>query len=155
MRVLVTTALLGCALMAGPALAQSTINNGPGDTYRGKPGPSPLEQSTVGLKSAAIAQPPEVAAPSPSDGHNASASQTLNPTMANGAPPVPVQAQTGERTPTSTVETSIPKGWTGSPQAWTEHTAACAKRYKSYDAATDLFVPSRGKTAKCTIAMPK
>lgn len=155
MRALVTTVLLSAALLSGPALAQSsTVNNAPGDTYRGKPGQGALDQSTVGLKSAAVAQPPEQTA-QPSDGHNASASQTLNPTMANGAPPPPVQAQTGERTPTSTTETSIPAGWTGSPQQWTQHTAACAKRYRSYDAATDMFMPSRGKTSRCSVMVPK
>jgi hypothetical protein len=124
-----TTALI---LAAAPAFAQ----------------PGVTDQTTVGAKPAATAQPPEIVP----DGHSSSASQTLNPTMANGAPPVPAQAQTGEAKPASANVTS-PANWTGTPDAWNAHTAACARRYKGYDAATDRYPGWRGRMVKCAVGV--
>ncbi|RZJ79242.1 MAG: hypothetical protein EON88_33240, partial [Brevundimonas sp.] len=68
----------------------------------------------------------------------------------------PPNASTGAATNANAnaAETTIPAAWKGSPQQWSAHVTACSKAYKSYDAATDMYM-SGGKSMMCKMSMPK
>jgi hypothetical protein len=98
---------------------------------------------------------------------SSSASETLNPSLANGAPPIPAQtpsdqsaasakaATTGDRANANASLPVVPSDWGGDAKAWAAHTKACSAKYKGYDAATDQYPMRGGAMTKCTLAMGK
>jgi hypothetical protein len=93
-----------------------------------------------------------------------SASETLGPSLATGAPPIPAQtaadqkaagAPTGQRANTSASLPVLPSDWGGDAKSWATHVKACNAKYKGYDSGTDQYPAKTGGMTKCTLAMPK
>jgi hypothetical protein len=94
-----------------------------------------------------------------------SASETLNPSLANGAPPIPAQtpadqkaataATTGERANASASLPVLPPDWGGDAKSWAAHVKACKAKYKGYDPGTDQYPVKGVGLSKCTLAMGK
>jgi hypothetical protein len=92
-----------------------------------------------------------------------SASETLGPSLATGAPPIPAGAPndlghtavTGDRANASASLPVLPSNWGGDAKSWATHVKACKAKYRNYDGGTDQYTPKGGGLTKCTLAMPK
>jgi hypothetical protein len=93
-----------------------------------------------------------------------SASETLGPSSATGAPPIPAQsaadqrvaaAPTGDRANANASLPVLPSDWGGDAKSWATHVKACKAKYKGYDSGTDQYPMKGAGMSKCTLAMPK
>jgi hypothetical protein len=93
-----------------------------------------------------------------------SASETLGPSSATGAPPIPAQtaaeqtaadAPTGDRANASATLPVLPSDWGGDAKSWAAHVKACKAKYKGYNPGTDQYPVKGAGLNKCALAMPK
>lgn len=94
------------------------------------------------------APPPSPNRPQTSPGHG-------------GSGPRPYQAEAGGMHGGEMSYGRWDNGWGARPSAppahftrhndWYRHVRACQQRYKSYNPRTDMFVPRRGHSARCTL----
>ncbi len=93
-----------------------------------------------------------------------SASETLGPSSATGAPPIPAQtpaeqraadAPTGNRTNANATLPVLPSDWGGDAKSWAAHVKACKAKYRGYNPGTDQYPAKDGTLSKCALAMPK
>jgi hypothetical protein len=68
--------------------------------------------------------------------------------LAQERPPV---ATTGDYARTSA--TMPASYWNGSADAWNAHADACSARYRTYNAATDMYFSRPGVARRCTLAL--
>jgi hypothetical protein len=146
---LAALALPAAAQVAGgqpqtaPATApQGTDRTPPADTENRAPAPGPASPRSEG---APYAMPASGGPENPSGG----APQMAQPGgSAGGAGARPVdhgmwESSWGPRPP------APPAGY-ANPSDWHRHVRACQQRYKTYNPATDMYVPRVGTTARCT-----
>ena len=149
--VLTAFALPSAAQQAGqprqtpPVAPQGTDRTPPADTERPGTPPGPASPRSEGTPYAMPASggpenpsggAPRAAQPGQGQGQGAMAARPM-------ADHGPWESSWGPRPP------APPAGY-ANPSDWHRHVRACQQRYKTYDPATDLYVPRVGTTARCT-----
>ena len=157
--VLAALALPAAAQVAGgqprqtpPVAPQGTDRTPPADTENRAPAPGPASPRSEGTPYAMPASggpenPSGGAAAAARPGGSSGGSQGGSPGRAMAARPMadhgPWESGWGPRPP-------APPADYANPSDWHRHVRACQQRYKTYNPATDLYVPRVGTTARCS-----
>jgi len=129
-----------------PAVApQGTDRTPPADTERGATSPGPASPRSEGTP---YAMPASGGPDNPSGGAPAAAQAGGGSGGSAAMAPRAVdygmwESSWGPRPP------APPAGY-ANPSDWHRHVRACQMRYKTYNPATDMYVPRMGTTARCT-----
>ena len=120
---------------------QGTDRTPPADTENRTPAPGPANPRAEGTPYAMPASggPENPSGAAPAAARPAGASGAMSTGANYGA----WEASWGPRPP------APPAGF-ADPSDWHRHVRACQMRYKTYDPATDMYVPRVGTTARCT-----
>lgn len=126
-----------------PVAPQGTDRTPPADTENRAPAPGPAAPRAEGTPYAMPAsggpENPSGGAPGVARPGGASGAMTARTTVDYGV----WESGWGPRPP------APPAGY-ANPSDWHRHVRACQMRYKTYDPATDMYVPRVGTTARCT-----
>lgn len=146
---LAAAAVLAGSLLAAPALAQTPPASGSQPGGLGTTGEGGVTAGSLGIGAgpAAVVNPPGTTIRDPLRPSGAAGPLRADPTSETA--PTPSASAYGDWSATGGAQP--PQGYSGSASDWSRHVAACQARYRTYDAATDMFYARPGVQARCRL----